>query len=185
MKKEARWRHENEIAALEANLNDTAALAPNSSYITALDSTQCRTHSCLISGQLDLPEPLDLREDQVRSAKQGVRRRGQWLVFIDLKIATLCQKLRLESALQSPSLPGGSERLPLSCRPFCRPGPLPRLPFLPQPGPWLCKVHSGRSAKSKSSAADSSNRLRGASRPHSAPPGKRQRYRGGGLSKIL
>jgi hypothetical protein len=54
-----------------------------------------------------------------------MRRRGQRLVFIDLKIATLCQKLRLESVLQSPSLPGGSERLPLSCRPFCRPGPCP------------------------------------------------------------
>jgi hypothetical protein len=61
----------------------------------------------------------------VRSAKQGMHRRGQWLVFIDLKIATLCQKFRLESALQSPSLPGGSERLRLSCGPFCRPGPCP------------------------------------------------------------
>ena len=40
----------------------------------------------------------------MRSAKQGVRRRRQWLVFIDLKIATPCQKLRLESAQQLPSL---------------------------------------------------------------------------------
>src|SRR5260370_10383190 len=55
----------------------------------------------------------------------GCRRQGDPVitraVFIDLKIATLCQKLRLERAPQSPSLPGGSERLP----PFCRPGPCP------------------------------------------------------------
>src|SRR5260370_42287563 len=59
----------------------------------------------------------------------GCRRQGDPVitraVFIDLKIATLCQKLRLESAPQSPSLPGGSERLPPFCRPFCRPGPAP------------------------------------------------------------
>ena len=102
------------MAALEANLNDTTARAPNSSDITAFDSTQCKTHSCLISSRLDLRRPSAL-------GKQGVRRRGHWLVFIDLKIATLCQKLRLERAPQSPSLPGGSERLP----PFCRPGPCP------------------------------------------------------------
>jgi len=185
MKKEARWRRENEIAVLEANLNDTATLPPNSSYITALDSTQCRTHSCLISGRSLCERSLDLRDTKCVRPSKGMRRREQWLVFIDLKIATLCQKLRLESALQSPSLPGGSERLPLSCGPFCRPGPRPRLPFLPQPGPWLCKVHSGGSTESKSSAVDDSNRLGGASRPHSTPPGKRQRYRGGGLSKIL
>src|SRR5467141_197382 len=106
MKKRSPVATRKRMAALEANLNDTAALAPNSSDITAFDSTQCKTHSCLISSQPDL-----------RGAKQGMRRRGQWMVFIDLKIATLCQKLRLERAPQSPSLPGGSERLP----PFCRP----------------------------------------------------------------
>jgi hypothetical protein len=103
------------MAALEANLDDTTARAPNSSDITAFDSTQCRTDSCLISSRLDLRRPR-------RWAKQGARRRGHWLVFIDLKIATLCQKLRLERGPQSPSLPGGSERLP---PPFCRPGPCP------------------------------------------------------------
>ena len=56
-----------------------------------------------------------------QSRRPTGRSRGQRLVFIDLKIATLCQKLRLESAPQSPSLAGGSERLP----PFCRPGPCP------------------------------------------------------------
>jgi hypothetical protein len=84
----------------------------------------------------------------VRRPNQGMSGGVQWLVFIDLKIATLCQKLRLERAPQSPSLPGGSERLP----PFCRPGPWPRLPFLPQPGPLLCKVHACESVKSRSPA---------------------------------
>jgi hypothetical protein len=67
------------MADLEANLDYTAALAPNSSDITAFDSTQCKTHSCLISSQPDLRRA----EGQVPSAaaKEGMRRRAQSLVF--------------------------------------------------------------------------------------------------------
>jgi hypothetical protein len=42
------------MEAIQANLDDTATLAPNSSDITALDSTQCRTRSCLVSSQSDM-----------------------------------------------------------------------------------------------------------------------------------
>jgi len=44
-----------------------------------------------------------------------------WPAAADLNITTQCQKLRLERAAQSPSLPRGSERF----IPFCRPGPRP------------------------------------------------------------
>src|SRR5258706_14895360 len=127
MKKRSPVATRKRMAALEANLNDTAAIAPNSSDITAFDSTQSATHSCLISSQLDLRGAKCVGQAKTNRLKRGQSRRptgrsrGQRLVFIDLKIATLCQKLRLESAPQSPSLAGGSERLP----PFCRPGPCP------------------------------------------------------------
>jgi hypothetical protein len=61
--------------------------------------------------------------------KRSVIARDGWY-SIDLKIATLCRKLRLERASQSPSLPGAQN----GCLRFADLDPLPRLQFLPQPG---------------------------------------------------
>jgi hypothetical protein len=77
------------------------------------------------------------------------------LAAIDLKIAKLCQKLRLERALRLPSLTEGSERFP----PFCRPGPGPGCLSSRSRGCVLART-TAPEHQSKSPAADDWDCLR-------------------------